>query len=58
MRIAKICTPHWCSLGETGNEANPGIVLRTGAQQGNLGTRLALGMYPVLMLTRGAREGS
>ena len=56
MRKALIGTPQWCSLGEPGNEASPGIVLRTGDQQGNLGTRLAMGVYYVLVLTRGAME--
>ena len=50
------CTPNWCSLGEPGNESSPEIVLRTGAHQENLETRLPLGVYSVQVLTRGARE--
>ena len=46
--------PHWCSLGEPGNKASLGIVLRTGAHQGSLGMRLALGLDLVIVLTRGA----
>ena len=33
------------------NEVSPGIVLRAGAHQGNLGARLALGVNSVLVLT-------
>ena len=36
------------------NAVSPGIVLRTGAHQGNLGARLAMGVNSVLMLTRRA----
>ena len=36
------------------NAASPGIVLRTGAHKENLGTRLARGVNPVLVLTRRA----
>ena len=36
------------------NAVSPGIVLRTGAHQGNLGARLALGVNSVLVLTRRA----
>ena len=50
------CTPNWCSLGEPRNKASPGIVLLTGAHQRNLGTRLNLGVYSVLVHTKGARE--
>ena len=57
-QAALTCTPHRCSLGEPGNEASPGIVLRTGAHQENLGKRLPLGVYSVLVLTRRARERS
>ena len=42
------CTPHWCSLGEPGN----GLVLGTGANKGSLRTRLAQGLYSVLVLSR------
>ena len=55
-RLARECTPHWCSLGEPGNEASLGIVLRTGAHQGSLGMRLALRLYLVLVLTKGAGD--
>ena len=34
------------------NAVSPGIVLRTGDHQGNLGARLALGVNSVLVLTR------
>ena len=50
------CTPHLCSLGEPGNEANLGIVLCTGANQGSLGTRLAMSLHSVLVLTKRALE--
>ena len=46
-------TLYWCTPG---NEASNELPLRTGAHQGNLGTTLALGMYSVLVLTRGARD--
>ena len=36
---------------ETWNEASPGLILCTGAHQGSLGTRLALGLYSTLALT-------
>ena len=36
------------------NVVSPGIVLRTGANQENLGARLALGVNSVLLLTRRA----
>ena len=32
-------------IREPGNKASPGIVVCTGAHQGSLGTRLALGLY-------------
>ena len=48
-----MCTLYWCTPG---NEASNELSLRTGAHQGNLGTTLALGMYSVLVLTRGARN--
>ena len=48
-----MCTLYWCTPG---NEASNELLLRTGAHQGNLGTTLALGMYSVLVLTRGARN--
>ena len=50
------CTLYWCSPGELGNEVSLGIVLRTGAHQRSLGMRLALGLYSVHVLTRGAGE--
>ena len=46
----------WCSLGEPGNKDSLGIVLRTGAHQGSLEMRLALGLYSVQELTRGAGD--
>ena len=46
------CTPNWCSLGEPGNEASPGIILRTGAHQGSQGMRLAMSLHSLLVLTR------
>ena len=52
----RVCTTQRCSLGEPGNDARLGIVLRTGAHHGSLGMRLALGLYSVLVLTRGAGE--
>ena len=39
-----------------GKEIRPGLVLCTGGHQGSLGTRLALGLYSTLVLTRGAWE--
>ena len=64
------CTLHWCSPGEPGNkaspgiaysalvlsrgtwnEASPGLILCSGAHQGSLGTRIALGLYSILVLT-------
>ena len=42
------------SLIEPGNKVRPGLVLRTGAHQGSLGTRLALGLYSTLVLNKGA----
>ena len=42
------CTLYCYSPGELGNQANLGIVLRTGAHQGSLGMSLALGLYSVL----------
>ena len=55
-RLARDYTPHWCSLGEPGNKASLGIVLRTGAHQGSLGMRLALRLYLALVLTKGAGD--
>ena len=40
------------SLNESGNKVRLGLVLRTGAHQGRLGTRLALGLYSTLVLIR------
>ena len=48
------CTPYWCSSGEPGNKARPGIVLRTGDQQGNLGNETCHGH----VLCTGAHQGS
>ena len=50
------CTLYWCSPGELGNKVSLGIVLRTGAHQRSLGMRLALELYSVQVLTRGAGE--
>ena len=44
-RKPRDCTLYWCSQGEPGNEASPGIVLCIGAHQGSLGTRLAQGLH-------------
>ena len=43
-------------MTEPGNDVIPGLVLRTGAHQRSLVTRLALGLYSTLVLTRGAWE--
>ena len=40
--------PELDSQNESGNKVRPGLVLRTGAHQGSLGTRLALGLYSTL----------
>ena len=48
--------PELVSLNEPGNEVIPGLELPTGAHQRSLGTRLALGLYSTLVLTREARE--
>ena len=56
MRLALTCTPHWCSLGEPGNEASPGRVLCTGAHQGSQGTTLAMSLPSLLVLNRRAWE--
>ena len=40
------------------NEASPGVILCTGAHQGSLGTRLALGLYSILALTFLIRQTS
>ena len=42
--------------GEPGNKASQGIVLCIGAHQGSLGTRLAMSLHSVLVLTSGAWE--
>ena len=43
-------------MNESGNKVRLGLVLRIGAHQGRLGTRLALGLYSTLVLTRGVWE--
>ena len=48
--------PELHSLDEPGNEVIPGLVLGTGAHQRSLVTRLALGLYSTLVLTRGGWE--
>ena len=56
MRLAEGLHSILALIDESGNKASPGLVLRTGAHQGSLGTRLTLGLYSVLVLTRGAWE--
>ena len=55
-RLPWASTPYWCSPREPGNEASLEIAFCTGANQGSLGIRLALGLYSVLVLARGAWE--
>ena len=50
-RLARDCTPYWCSSGEPGNKDN----LLT-CSPGEPGMLLAQGLYSVLVLTRGAWE--
>ena len=54
--LLRDCTPYWCSPGKPGNEASTGHLLCTGAHQGRQGTRLAMNLHSILVLTR--RDGN
>ena len=50
-RLARDCTSYWCSSEELGNKAT-----LYKCSQGEVGMRLAQGLYSILLLTRGTWE--